>query len=355
MAEENDNLLKQIYYDANHPAGFGGANALARASGIKLKDVEKWLKSQSTYSLHKPARRRYSTRHYRISGMNHLWQADLADMQPYANQNDGYRYILCVIDAFSRKAWANGIKSKRAPDVQEAFEQIFDRAGARPFDIQSDEGLEFESRAMQTYFGEQNIKQYSVKSQFKASLVERFNRTLKTKMWRYFTHKRTRRWIDILQQLLASYNNSYHRSIKMTPNEVTRNNEMLLWLRTEEQPEPFTKIRKPLQVGDSVRISKVKGAFEKGYLPNWTTEIFTVSRILNTQPPQVKVTDYNNEEIKGSFYLPEVQAVDVPPDFEIEEILEQKRERGRMKYYVKWLGYPASMNSWVDANDLRQL
>src|SRR5277367_2989609 len=129
----------------------------------------------------------------------------------------------------------------------------------------------------------------------------------------------------------------------------------LLWLRTEEQPEPPAKIRKPLQVGDSVRISKVKGAFEKGYLPNWTTEIFTVSRILNTQPPQVKVTDYNNEEIKGSFYLPEVQAVDVPPDFEIEEILEQKRERGRMKYYVKWLGYPASMNSWVDANNIRQL
>src|SRR5277367_3143418 len=82
MVEENDNLLKQIYYDQNHPAGFGGVNALARASGIKLKDVEKWLKSQSTYSLHKPARRRYSTRHYRISGINHLWQADLADMQP---------------------------------------------------------------------------------------------------------------------------------------------------------------------------------------------------------------------------------------------------------------------------------
>ena len=105
-------------------------------------------------------------------------------------------------------------------------------------------------------------------------------------------------------------------------------------------------------MGDSVRISKVKDAFEKGYLPIWTTEIFTESRILNTQPPQVKVADYNNEEIRSSFYLPEVQAVDVPPDFEIEEILEQKRERGRM---IKWLGYPASMNSWVDANDIRQL
>src|SRR5277367_6076597 len=102
MAEENDNLLKQIYYDPNHPAGFGGANALARASGIKLKDVEKLLKSQSTYSLHKPARRRYSTRHYRISGMNHLWQADLADMQPYANQNDGYIFCASLTHSVGR-------------------------------------------------------------------------------------------------------------------------------------------------------------------------------------------------------------------------------------------------------------
>src|SRR5271167_1069574 len=127
-----EELLSQIYYDPDNPASYGGANALARASGVPLKDVQQWLKGQSTYSLHKPARRRFMTRRYRTSGMNHLWQCDLSDLQAFVDKNDGYRYILCVIDVFSRKAWANSIKSKRAPDVQEAFQDIFQRALAYP-------------------------------------------------------------------------------------------------------------------------------------------------------------------------------------------------------------------------------
>src|SRR5271167_2894922 len=266
--------LSRIYYDPDNPASYGGANALSRASGVPLKDVQQWLKGQSTYSLHKPARKRYLTRQYRSSGMHHLWQTNLSDLQPFVVKNDVYRYILCVIDVFSRKAWANGIKSKRAPDVQEAFKQIFRRALAYPLAIQSDQGTEFQSRAMQPFFNERGIKQYSVKSQFKASLVERFQRTLKEKMWRYFTHKRTRRWIDVLQSLLNAYNNSQHRSIGMTPNQITHNNEMITWLRQEEMEPKIPKTKRRIHIGDTVRLSKVKNVFEKSYLPNWTSEIF---------------------------------------------------------------------------------
>ena len=80
-----------------------------------------------------------------------------------------------------------------------------------------------------------------------------------------------------------------------------------------------------------------------------------MNRILNTKPIQFKLLDYNGEEIEGSFYLPEIQKVDVPADFEIEEIIEHKCVRGRTKYLVKWLGYPASMNQWVDQDDVRPL
>src|SRR5277367_3380020 len=104
----------------------------------------------------------------------------------------------------------------------------------QPRTNQSDEGMEFESRAMKDFFDENDIEQYSVKSQFKASIVERFNRSLKTKMYRYFTHKRTRKWIDILPALIESCNSSYHRSIRMAPNQVNANNEMLIWLYNEE-------------------------------------------------------------------------------------------------------------------------
>ena len=242
-------------------------------------------------------------------------------MQPLAPQNDGYRFILTVIDVSSRKGWAKAVKSKKIQDIKPAFQQIFREHGDTPTQDQSDEGMEFESRAMKEFFDENDIEQYSVKSQFKASLVERFNRTLKTKMYRYFTHKRTRKWIDVLPALIESYNNSYHRGIRMAPNQVNASNEMLIWLYNEEGEEPVPKRKKHVQVGDHVRLSRVKGTFEKGYLPNWTKEIFTVTRILNTKPVQVKVKDYNNEEIKGSFYLDEIQAVDMPDEFEVEDVL----------------------------------
>src|SRR5277367_6111507 len=118
--------------------------------------------------------------------------------------------------------------------------------------------MEFESRAIKEFCNENDIEQYSVKSQFKASLVERFNRTLNTKMYQYFTHKRTRKCIDVLPALIESYNNSYHRSIRMAPNQVNASNEMLIWLYNEEGEEPVPKRKKHVQVGDHVRLSVSK-------------------------------------------------------------------------------------------------
>jgi len=140
----------------------------------------------------------------------------------------------------------------------------------------------------------------------------------------------------------------------MSPNQVNKENEMLVWSSNEEL-DPVPKIRRHVQVGDHVRISKAKHVFEKGYLPNWTTEIFVVSKILNTVPIQVKIKDLNDEEIIGSFYLKEIQAVDLPDEYEIEKIVSRKRVRGQMQYLVKWLGYPDSFNSWVSAADIREL
>ena len=114
--------------------------------------------------------------------------------------------------------------------------------------MQSDQGLEFKSRAMKAYFASRGITQYSVKSQFKASLVERFNRTLKTKMWRYFTHKNTRKWVDVLPQLIDAYNNSRYRSIGMAPNQVNKENKMLVWRANEESDPAVPKKKKRIEV-----------------------------------------------------------------------------------------------------------
>ena len=341
-----DERLKAIYYDPSHPAGYAGAFVLAKAAGTDLKTVQKWLQGHSTYTLHKPARKRYGSRRYRMSGMDHQWQADLVDMQAYAKENDGYNHILTVIDMFSRYAWAEPIKSKVATNVQQAFERIFqDR---KPFKIQTDQGMEFESRAMKEWWARHGIEQFSVKSQFKAAMVERFNRTLKTKMWRVFTNRGKRRWLEILPQLVLAYNASVHRMIGKRPIDITKDNETETWV-AQENVTRMKRLPKPrVQVGDHVRLSKVKWTFDKGYLPNWTEEIFVVTRVLPTTPPQIKVKDYNGEEIEGSFYLPEIQKVDKPDEYKIEKVIRTKKVKGKTQYLVKWLGYLASFNSWVD-------
>ena len=117
------------------------------------------------------------------------------------------------------------------------------------------------------------------------------------------------------------YNASIHRSIGMTPNDVTRQVQHELWVKQEAKGPQKVSNKEPketFEVGNEVRLSKIKMVFAKGYLPNWTEEIFTVSKVLNTIPTQYKVRDYRNEEILGSFYGPELQKVVKPDQYAIE-------------------------------------
>jgi hypothetical protein len=346
MNGRDSELLKKIYYDASHPAGFGGVGPLARAAKLPQKQVQEWLKSQQSYTLHKPARRQgYKTRKYKTGGIDHQWQVDLADMQAEAPQNNGFKYILTVIDVFSRYAWAEPLKSKSPQHVKPAFIKIFNE-GRKPFKIQSDQGLEFESNTMKNFFSQHGIHQFSVKSQYKAALVERFNRTLKAKMWRHLTHANSRKWLKVLPQLVSAYNKSHHRMIDMAPNDVDREVEMELWRRNESAGAASKKVQ--VKVGDAVRLNKAKRTFEQGYLPNWTEEVFTVVSVSNSNPPQIKVKDYDGNVIAGSFYIQEVQVVSKPEVYRIEQVIQSRKLRGKKQYLIKWLGYPKQFNSWID-------
>src|SRR5271156_5836151 len=191
-----------------------------------------WLRAQRPYTLHKPVRKRYSTRPYKTSEIDQHWQGDLVEMIPYANVNDGYRYILTLIDLFSRYAWAVPLRDKTANEVAAAFRHVFAQ-GRQPQRLQRDDGREFDNRVVQHLLNIENIRFFTVKSQFKAAVCERFNRTLKTKMWRHFTRTGNYRWVDVLPELITSYNSAVHRSIGMAPIEVNIENEHELWLRQE--------------------------------------------------------------------------------------------------------------------------
>src|ERR1700727_2946859 len=143
-----DDTLKQIYYDPEHEAGYGSVTALVKASGASRRAVEEWLRKQDTYTLHRQARKKFRTRKYRTSGIDTQWQADLVDMQKYGQANDGYKWLLTVIDIFSKYAWAQPVKSKTAVHVQEAFRKIFETGRTPNRLLQTDEGNEFQSAEM---------------------------------------------------------------------------------------------------------------------------------------------------------------------------------------------------------------
>jgi transposase InsO family protein len=363
------NEAAAYYYDPRHPASFGGAKRLLAAVGKKKEqEVKKWLQSQRVYTLHKPARKRYNTRPYKVRAPYWLWQADLVEMIPYKNINEGYRYLLTVIDVFSRKAWARPLKSKTGVSVRTAFDNILQKEGRAPVKLQTDQGKEFGNIHFQQYLKHRHISFFTIKSQFKAALCERWNRTLKEKMWRYFTYTGKYRWIDVLQDLVSAYNNALHRSLnggRMTPNEAAEpKNTRMLWLQQEGLAPQRVTLRNPtlppLNIDDYVKLSKAKRIFDKGYLPSWTEEVFQVSRIIDQyQPVEYKVKDWNGEEVEGSFYRAELQKVNKPVTHMIEHIIRQRKNRqtGHQEYFIKWFGYGPQFNTWeqLDKQTVRAL
>lgn len=342
--------MENLYYTLEHPASYGGVDRLAHAAHRGRRATKDWLRTQRTYTLHKPARKRYTTRPYKSGAIDQHWQADLVEMIPYANVNNGFRYLLTIIDLFSRFAWAVPLRGKTGAEVTAAFRGVFAQ-GRRPQRLQTDDGREFDNREFQRMLNLENIRFFTVKSQFKAALCERFNRTLKAKMWRYFTRTGRYRWINALGELMTSYNSAPHRSLGVSPMQVTEDNEHELWLRQERRgPQRVTQkdVTTVFRVGDQVRISVTKEPFAKGYLPNWTEQIYTVSQVLDTEPTQYKIRDFANVVIKGSFYSAELQRVVPPERHAIERVIDRRRVHGRMQYFVQWRGYGPEFNSWVD-------
>ena len=219
-----------------------------------------------------------------------------------------------------------------------------------PNTLQTDKGTECLNRPLQKLLKEHGVNHFATHNEeTKASIVESFNRTLNTRMWRYFTKNQSVRYVDVLQAFKRSYNDTYRRSIGMAPSEVNSTNQETVWQRLYGHESVGTP---KFRVGDRVRISKAKRHFEKGYMANWTEELFTIVDAHRSNPPVYRLVDWHGEKMDGTFYEPELQKVIVPRDktYRIASILRWRNKR--RKVLVKWSGYPGSFNSWIDAKTL---
>ena len=312
-----------------------GMGAQKKKADIKWSD-------KLAEELHKPVRHTFPKRRVYVKGLDEIWAADLIEMRPFAESNNGVNYLLAVIDIFSKYAWLAPLKNKKGDSVANALQDIFETSGRKPNKMWVDDGKEFWNKNVRSL-----VELYSTKNEEKSCVVERLNRTLKEDMWKYFSANNTFKYIDILQTFVDKYNNEFHESIKMTPIEASnKKNENLVWRNLYGDLKLASDSPK-YAIGDKVRITKKKRQFEKGYTPNWTEEIFTISKIQYTDPITYKIIDYNNEEIEGTFYEQELQK-STQEVFHIEKVI---RKRGN-KSLVKWKGYSDEFNSWIDNKDL---
>ena len=210
-----------------------------------------------------------------MGGINQQWQADLVDVSRLKRYNEGVTFLLTVIVVFSKKAWCLPLINKSGTSLVRAFRQLL-TDNKSPTILQTDKGKELLNKNCQNFLRVRRMDHFTTHNEeTKASIVERFNRTLKTCMWKYFTKHQTLRYVDVLQDLVESYNRNYHRSIGTTPLQANETNQEDVWQRLYGN-ESGSSVKPTLNIGDHVLISKVKRHFEKGYLPNWSDEIFTI-------------------------------------------------------------------------------
>ena len=352
--------LRRIYKDPADPGSLGGIDGLLRCAkhlkvhGVNRQLVEQFLKGEQAYTLHRPARRRYVRNRTYVAGIDAQWQADLAYMQAIARQNKGARYLLTVIDVFSKYAWVAPVKSKDAAAVTEAFRYILNVAAPRhPNRLQTDKGKEYFNAIVDALIKRHNILHFASESDQKAAVVECFNQTIKTRIWTYLSDRGTVCWVDVIQKRLDAYNNSQHRLIGMAQADVAKRHKHTLW--TCLYGDGDTHLKPAMPRNSLVRISKNKGVFDKGYMPNWSKEHFTVDEVQNPRRGNkrrvYKIADYNNDPVTGVWYPEELQQIS-QNQYRIERVLKRRKAAdGSTELFVKWEVWPEKVNSWINKTD----
>ena len=293
-------------------------------SGAKLIPQNEQLANE----LHQPIIRKFEKRRIYSTFKDNIWGVDLADMQLLSKYNKGIRFSLCVIDVFSKYAWVVTLKDKKGISIVKAFQSILKQSNRKPNKIWVDKGSEFYNAYFKKWLRDNDIAMYLTHNERISVVAERFIRTLKSKIYKNMTSISKNVYIDKLDD-----NNPYHTTTKMKPIDV-KDNTYINTSKEINNKDPKFK------VGDRVRISKYRNIFAKGYMPNWSEEIFIIKKVKNTVPWTFVINDLNGEEIIGTFYEKELQKTS-QGEFRIEKVIRRKGD----KLYVNWKGYNNSFNS----------
>ena len=201
-------------------------------------------------------------------------------MQLISKFNKGFRFLLCVIDIFSKYTWVVFLKYKEGVRIDDVFQKILDKSGRKPnkiWEVDFTKEVNFTIIFLKKWLKDNDIEMYSISNEGKSVVAERFIRTLKTRIYKCMTSVSQNMYIDKLDEIVCEYNNTYHRTINMEPVDV-KDNTYIGFKKEVNDTDPKFK------VGDHARISKYKNIFAKGYTPNWSEDVFVLSKLKNTIP-----------------------------------------------------------------------
>jgi hypothetical protein len=361
--DDRKNEFLQRYVTPGDPVAFSGRGNVAREFGINTDEANRELLSYAySYPLHREYKRPKYLNPYFSYYPRQQVQCDLIDIQKLAVHNDNVKYLLVCIDIFTRKAWVRPLKTKQGKENATALNSILtEMTPIYPKTIQFDRGTEFLNNIVRALLLDRNIQVVLPSSENKAAYAERFNKSLQVLIYSYLTDRQTYRYIDVLQDLVKTYNSRKHRGHNniYSPNEAEQhdNIDKVRQIQMNRRSETIIKGRKmkpKFQVGDRVRIYLQKKTFARAYKEGFSIELFEIVDIRHRMPvPTYTLKSMNNDDIIiGGFYANELQLFrgDV---YRIERIIgEPRRRRGRREVLVKWQGFDDRHNSWIPEADV---
>ena len=327
---------------------------------LSKNEIRDFLASNDIFTRFKQHRksRRYSPIY--VYSRRELFQADVIFFTDpeMVKANSGFKYLFTCIDCFTKMAWAYPLKENTCEAAMNSFKDILNKCGDKPQRLNSDRGSEFICKEFKTFLREQNIFHYVSFSLRKCPIIERFQLTIQNLLYKIMAFNRSFEWTKFLDHALHIYLNRTHSTIKMSPldgekkanEKIVRNNLHQYFLKRGGK-----KQKPKFSVGDKVRIWGKRRTFQRGYDENYTREYFVIKKILTNLPvPRYTLADSKNEAIVGSFFTDELERFVPSENFEIE--VKKKRKRGRIEeYLVHYIGYPSSMDEWVNKEQLVKL
>ena len=373
------NALHRIYTDPTSVAGFASVNKLYNAGKkvvptLKISDVHTYLSTQRAHTEYGLRRNKFLKRAVFTSGPQIYMTADLADFQNLSEFNEGFKYVLFILDYFSRKLTIFTLKNKRASTVGRCFEKYLKRYPSYKY-LHADEGKEFQGAGNVNILKKYGVTIYYVKNRVhKAAQVERSIRTIKTKLFKVLDFYNTKKYTLHIADVVKTYNNSPHGGLMgLTPNfaHTLKGLDLLPELAHELYKHKFNNYspryiyKKSIlgpraslpshtskNIGDYVRIQNTDQNFNKGYLPAHTREIFKIRKIFNGPPQNFRLSDLKGENIDGTFYGPELVKTSLPDSYQIEKILDSKKVKNKLYHLVKFKGWPCNFNEWLPTHSV---